>query len=287
MPCASGPSAPASAAGAPLDVARLRAARAGRRIGGVIEYFACLESTNDRARALGLDGAPEGTVVIAERQTRGRGRLGRSWVSPPHVNLYLSVVLRPAVRAAAVPQLALVAGLATCEAVQPWAPAARLKWPNDVVVGGRKLAGMLAELETEGAAARLVILGIGLNVNSGPEDFPPGLRDTAIALREAAGGPVDRVAVAAALLDRLETRYAAYADGGFAALRRAWEALSCLGGRRVRVAEGGQTVEGVVIGLADDGALRVRDAGGTAREVRAGDVTLVGGYAGLGAGEAT
>ena len=262
----------------PFDVAALRSRRADARFGGVVHYADTLESTNDTARELGLGGATEGTVVLAERQTRGRGRLGRSWVSPPHRNLYLSIVLRPAIPTAQAPQLALVVGLATAEAMREWAPALGLKWPNDVVLDGGKLAGILTEMETSGTDVRFVIAGVGLNVNSVADDFPPELRDRAVGLCTAAGHPVDRVAVAAALLARLEARYDEYLARGFAPLRPAWERLSCLSGHRVCVAEGAQQLEGTVAGLTDDGALRLVEAGGRERLVLAGDVTVIGGY---------
>jgi len=263
----------------PLDVAAVRRRRADARVGRDVHYAATLESTNDTARELALAGTADGTVVVAEQQTRGRGRLGRSWESPPYRNLYLSVVLRPAIPAQQAPQLALVAGLATAEAVREWAPAAALKWPNDVVIDGRKVAGILTEMEAVGTDVRFVIVGIGVNVNTVAEDFPPELRDRAVGLCTAAGRAVDRAAVAVALLARLEARSDDFVAGGFAPLRPAWERLSCLGGRRVCVAEGAQRVEGVVAGLTDDGALRLVDAAGVETCVLAGDVTVVGGYA--------
>lgn len=263
----------------PLDVDSVRGRRAGARLGGVVHYVDTLESTNDTARELALGGAGEGTVVIAERQTRGRGRLGRAWASPPHRNLYLSLVLRPRIPAPQAPQLALVVGLATAEAARDWAPAAGLKWPNDVVIGGRKVAGILTEMDASGTDVRFVVAGIGVNLNSASDDFPPELRDRAVGLCSAAGAAVDRAAFTAALLARLETRYDEYLRRGFAALRPAWEQLSCLQGKRVCVAEGARRTEGVVAGLSDEGVLRLVDAAGREVSVLAGDVTVIDGYA--------
>jgi BirA family biotin operon repressor/biotin-[acetyl-CoA-carboxylase] ligase len=262
-----------------LQVDALRRMRASSQLGQTIHYFDSVDSTNTVAQRLAADGAAEGTAVIAETQTRGRGRLGRAWSSPPFRNLYLSIVLRPPIAAAAAPQIALVAGLATTEAARHWAPSAAVKWPNDVVLDGRKLGGILAELESEGEHARCVILGIGVNLNSTAEDFPEDLRDKAIGLCTAAGRPIDRVEFADHLLSRLEETYDLYLRSGFAAIRPLWERRSALTGRHVRIETGRQCVEAVVTGLADDGTLLLRNATGETLHVVAGDVTVVGGYA--------
>ncbi len=263
---------------APLLIDDLRRACAARRLGHTIHYFDRVDSTNTLAHRLAVDGAAEGTVVLAETQTKGRGRLGRTWVSPPNRNLYLSVILRPPVAAAQAPQLTLVAGLAVVEAVRAWAPAAVIKWPNDVLVGGRKLAGILTEMEAEDSRVRFVVLGIGVNLNAEAEDFPPELRDKAGSLCEAAGTPIDRVTFAARLLSQLEGRYDLFLRQGFAAIGPLWEGFSCLSGRSVHIDGSGGSHSGIVIGLAADGALRLRDATGQEIRVVAGDVTVVDGY---------
>jgi BirA family biotin operon repressor/biotin-[acetyl-CoA-carboxylase] ligase len=263
---------------APLAIADLRRARAAARLGHRIEYFDSIESTNTTARHLAARGAAEGTVVIAETQTKGRGRLGRSWASPARCNLYLSVVLRPPLAVAQAPQLTLVAGLAVADAVHAWTPQAAIKWPNDIVIGGRKLAGILTEMEADDEQVRFVILGIGVNVNAAPEDFPDELRDKATALGAAAGAPIDRTAFAARLLAELETAYERYLGEGFRAIRPLWEAHSCLTGQRVQIDGVGQRCAGVVAGIDDDGALRLREDSGRETRVVAGDVTVVGGY---------
>jgi BirA family biotin operon repressor/biotin-[acetyl-CoA-carboxylase] ligase len=262
----------------PLAIDALRRARATARFGHTLHHFASTDSTNTVAHRLALEGAAEGTVVVAETQTKGRGRLGRTWVSPPFRNLYLSIILRPAITAAGAPQIGLVVGVAAAEAVRQWAPGALIKWPNDVLIDGRKVAGVLTEMEVEHDRVRLVIAGIGVNLNMAPEDFPPDVRDRAIALCAVTGAPVDRVAYADRLLSRLEERYDLFLRQGFSAIRPLWEGLSCLTGRQVRIDEGTLRHEGVVLGVADDGTLRLRDAAG--REIRlvAGDVTMVDGY---------
>jgi len=266
------------AAPAPLSIDDLRRARAAARCGHTIEYFDTLESTNTTAAAHARAGASEGTVVIAETQTRGRGRLGRAWVSPPFRNLYLSIVLRPAIPPGDAPRLALVAGLATADAVAEWAPRVALKWPNDVLVDNRKVAGILTEMDADGDHVRFVIAGIGVNLNGTLDDFPAELRDKAGSLAMAVGAPIDRVAFAARVLSCLEARYARFLAHGFAALRSEWNARSCLQGRQVQIDDGGQRHRGIVSGVADDGALCLRDAAGHDVRIVAGEVTVVDGY---------
>jgi len=263
---------------AALRIDDLRRARASARLGHTILYFESIDSTNTAAQRSAADGAAEGTVVIAESQTKGRGRLGRSWVSPPFRNLYLSVVLRPPIAAAAAPQIALVAGVAAVDAARHWAPHAAVKWPNDVVIDGRKLAGILAEMDADAERVRSVIVGIGVNLNTTAADFPSDLRDKAIGLRTAVGHPVDRVDFTDRLLSRLEEHYDLFVRRGFAAIRPLWEARASLTGRGVRIDAPAQQVEGTVIGLGDDGALLLRDAAGTDVRVLVGDVTVEGGY---------
>lgn len=263
----------------PLAIDALRRARAATRFGGTIHYFESVDSTNTVAHRLAAEGATEGTIVIAETQTRGRGRLARSWVSPPFRNLYLSAIMRPPIATPSAPLLGLVAGLATAEAVSHWTPQAAIKWPNDVLIARRKVAGILAEMEADPQHVRFVIAGIGVNLNSSEEDFPTELRDKAVALSAVVGTPIDRVAFTIRLLSRLEERYDQFVRDGFAAIRPLWERLSCLTGRQVQIDSGGQRYAGVVTGLADDGSLQLRDAAGEDIRAVVGDVTVVDGYA--------
>src|SRR5262245_44364102 len=248
-----------------------------RWLGRELRCFAELDSTNTTARELAAAGAAHGTVVIADAQRRGRGRLGRSWASPAGTNLYLSALLRCELPMERLSQISLLAGVATCETVGAWC-AAQIKWPNDVLVGGRKVVGILAEMEGAGAQ-RAVIVGIGVNLNSALEDFPPELRAKAGSLRLASGALVDRAAFTGRLLNNLEVRYEQWRRDGFEPIAAAWRALAPLIGRHIRVQEPGQIVEGTVIDIDDDGALRLRLADGREHRVVAGDVTVLGGYA--------
>lgn len=262
-----------------LDIQKLRAACAGRAIGGTIHFFETIDSTSTCARDLARTGAPEGTTVIAERQTAGRGRLGRTWESPPGRNLYLSLILRPDLPIETVPQITLAAGIATARAARHWVAEAGIKWPNDVLVQGKKVAGLLAEMERPADGGLFVILGIGVNLNLRPDELPEELRSKAAGLAAfTKGGSIDRAEFAARLLDEIEAVYGKFVNGGFAALHDEWNSLSLLNGAEVSIDDGGRLVEGVAAGLAADGTLRVIQPGGIETRVVAGDVTVRGGY---------
>lgn len=236
-----------------------------RPLGVPIRHLASVASTMDAAAAWA--DAPHGAVVVAEAQTAGRGRHGRAWQAAPGASLLFTVVLRPA--AAGVGLVPLAAGLAVAEAVGEWGVDARLKWPNDVRVGGRKLAGVLAETTWSGGAPR-VLLGVGLNVSQ--TDFPPGLRATSLRLES--GQPVARLAPLSPILARLgDALGRAEADpaGLLAAVSARLESV----GETVTVRDpaGGGAVSGTVLGLAPDGALRLATEAGE-RAVYAGEVTL-------------
>ena len=241
-----------------------------------VHWLARVDSTQRVARDLARSGAAEGTAVVAEEQTAGRGRLGRTWHSPPGDNLYCSIVLRPPRAPAEVPQIALVAGLAVADAVQETAgrcPA--IKWPNDVLLDGKKVCGILTEMESEMDRVHHVIAGIGVNLNT--RRFPRELREKASSLLLLTGRPVERAPFTARLLAALEARYGRYLSVGFASVRTEWESYSCLTGTEVRVQGPGGEVAGRVIGLDDDGALRLRGADGRVTRIVAGEVTLRGG----------
>lgn len=244
-----------------------------------VRCVATVDSTQRVARELAHYGAAEGTTVVAEEQTAGRGRLGRTWHSPPGENLYCSIVLRPPLAPAAVPQIALVAGVAVAAAVEEsTGRRPGIKWPNDVLLEGRKVAGILTEMDSELDRVHHVIAGIGVNLNT--RRFPRALRDKASSLLLLTGRPVDRARFTGRMLAALEERYARFLRGGFAAVRPEWEVYSCLTGRDVRVAGPAGEVRGRVLGIADDGALRLQGTEGEELRVVAGEVTLRGGYGG-------
>ncbi len=259
-----------------------RPAEAGRRSGSIgwrVHYFEDLESTQQTAAEMASRSALHGEVVIAERQTAGRGRMGRTWHSPPGVNFYGTFILRPEMPVAEAPLLSLVAGVAVAETMEMVAPRiVALKWPNDIWLGGRKAGGLIAEAVTD-SRHRLVcvLLGIGLNLNLAPEDIPADLRERATSLMAATGRPCDRVELAGQLFSRLDSRYMEAMDGGFAAMRPVWERYSALTGRQVTVLDGQSRIGGTVRGIGPDGALLLEAEGRIVR-ILAGDVSIEGAY---------
>ncbi len=247
-----------------------------RVLGRQVHFFASTDSTNLQAMQLAREGAEEGAAVLANEQTQGRGRLGRSFFSPAGVNLYLSLILRPQIPSSQVSQLTLVAGVAVAETVEKFSglrPA--LKWPNDTLLRGRKVSGVLTEVETQGKKVGFVVVGIGVNLNCPKEVFPRDLQERATSLYIETGEPVDRVAFTAELLQRMEKHYFSFLRQGLAAVHALWESYSCLAGRKVVVEDGGRRIEGRVSGLDQEGALVLEGEEGKRLRVLAGEVTLV------------
>ncbi len=243
-------------------------------LGHVLHCYGEIGSTNDRAKELAEEGAEHGEVVLAEAQTAGRGRRGRSWASPPRKNVYLSVVLRPDLPPARAPELTLVASIAVCDALRQAGVAAGIKWPNDVLASGRKIAGVLTELAAEAERVHWVVVGIGVNVNARLEDLPEEIRGTATSVLIERGQPAPRALFAAACLTALEAWVDVHAEKGFGAIRDAWRERNVTLGREVVVAADGREIAGRAEDIDDGGALLVRGPRGVERVI-AGDVKLV------------
>jgi BirA family biotin operon repressor/biotin-[acetyl-CoA-carboxylase] ligase len=243
-------------------------------LGRELHCYEEIASTSDRAKELAEDGALHGTVVVAETQTAGRGRRGRTWASPPRKNVYLSVVLRPELAAGRAPELTLVASIAVCDALRQAGVEAGIKWPNDVLASGRKIAGILTELAAEPDHVEWMVLGVGVNVNARAEDFPEDVRSEATSILLERGTPAPRALFAAACLTALELWIDRHAEEGFAPIRDAWRERSVTLGREVLVREAGREIAGTAVDIDDRGALLVRTASGMER-VLAGDVVLL------------
>jgi BirA family biotin operon repressor/biotin-[acetyl-CoA-carboxylase] ligase len=243
-----------------------------------IRYFDRTDSTNRVALELARAGVAHGTAVVAEGQTAGRGRLGRSFFSPPYLNLYTSVVLRPRLATAEAPTWILAAACAVADAVAETVDdpdSVEIKWPNDVLLGGLKTSGILMELGAEATRVAFLVLGIGVNLNVERAAFPEEFRALATSLAAHAGRRIDRVAFARRLYTLLERTLDACVQGGFAAVRPRFEARFRMPGRRVRVLElDGSQLAGVALGIDAEGTLRVRRDDGREVRVVAGDVTI-------------
>lgn len=247
------------------------------RFGRSIEGHASIGSTNTRAAAWAREGAPEGSIVVAEHQTAGRGRLGRTWAAEKNENLLFSVVLRPALSADRLGLITVAGALAVAETLDGFAAPLRatIKWPNDVLLRGCKCCGMLLESAFSGQRRGhpdFVVLGIGLNVNQ--DRFPEALSEQAISLKQAARRPIERPPLLAELLGALEQRYQALLRGEAEAIRATYEARLHRHGQSValRTTGHGAAVSGTVRGISDAGALLLETNSGL-QAFHAGDVT--------------
>lgn len=241
-----------------------------RYVGRNLLYVTRTTSTQDVARAEAERDAPEGTAALSEEQTGGRGRLGRSWTSPAGKNLYVTLVMRPPARR--LRALSLVAPLAMAEALEGAAGlSCRIKWPNDVLVGGRKIAGVLIETDLAGEAVKYALVGMGVNVNFDPAAVPE-IADIATSVRRELGRDGSREEVLAALLNAFEARYTEALEGD--AAFRVWRSRLETLGRRVRATVGERVEEGVAEDVDAEGSLLIRRDDGSLATIEAGDVSL-------------
>ena len=245
-------------------------------IGRDIRVFQETTSTSDVIERLARDGVKEGAVVFAESQTKGRGRLGRQWVSPTKAGLWFSVLLRPGLRPHDTTQLVVASATALRRAIETHTGLkAEIKWPNDVLFQGRKLAGILTELSAELDRVKHVVVGIGVNVNLDPGDFPSELRRVATSLKAELGKAVSRPELAVAILRELDLDYERIASGRFAAVADEWEQHCTTLAREVVIRTGQRQLRGRAESLDEDGALLLRTDHGRLERVIGGDVTLV------------
>ena len=244
-------------------------------VGRDIRVFEKTNSTNDVVEKLARDGVGEGVVVFAEAQSQGRGRLGRRWISPPRRGLWFSVLLRPNLRPQAATQLTVAAATALVRAIRDQTGLApEIKWPNDILIRGRKVAGVLTELSAELDHIKYLILGIGVDVNLSASDFPPELRKVATSLRIETGREWHRADLAAAIVRELDADYARICSGQFEDIIEEWQRGCSTLGRRVSIRMADRLVQGQAEALDRDGALLLRTEHGHLERVIGGDVTL-------------
>lgn len=247
----------------------------GMTIGRDIRVFQETTSTNDVADKLGRDGVKQGVVVFAESQTKGRGRLGRAWVSAPGKGLWFSVLLRPPLPPQAATQMTVASATAMCRALrQVSGVRAEIKWPNDILVNERKLCGILTEMTAELDKINYIVLGIGVNVNFAAADFPAELRRIATSLAIETGHNIRRSEVATAILRELDADYGRVCRGRFEEVADEWEANCTTIGRNVEIACGNRVIHGRAESLDPEGALLVRTQHGHLERIIGGDVTL-------------
>lgn len=244
-------------------------------VGRDIRVFQETTSTNDVIEKLARDGVKEGAVVFAESQTKGRGRLGRKWISPTNKGLWFSVLLRPDLRPQAATQLTVAAATALARAIRSQTSMSpEIKWPNDILLRGKKVAGILTELSAELDHVKYLILGIGVDVNLNASEFPAEVRKIATSLKIESGRTVNRADLAAAILDELDSDYARIISGQFESVADEWEEHCTTLGHNVSISIGDRSIQGRAESLDSDGALLLRTQHGRLERIIGGDVTL-------------
>lgn len=251
--------------------------RLGKAPGWSNEVWQSIESTNTRALELARQGAPEGVVVAARLQTAGRGRLGRTWISPEDCGLYFSIVLRPELGTSSLPLLSFAAGVAAVEGIaRNCGMAVQLKWVNDIVFGGKKIGGILAETTSTAAdnkQALAAVIGIGLNLKR-PQALPEDLAVSASWLEDIVNQPIDANQLAAAIIERLESSYSLLLQGNKQELLSLWKHHAVTLGKQIKVVRGAEEFEGMARDIANDGALQVVLPSGETVVVHAADVSI-------------
>ena len=243
-----------------------------QRIGRKIHCYEATDSTMNVAHRLAAAGEPEGTVVAAEGQARGRGRLGRNWASPKGKGIYLSVILRPLLHLSQAAHVTLAAAVSVAQAIQKaTALHPQIKWPNDVLLEGKKVAGVLTELNAELNRVNYLVVGIGINVHGSRAPLPA----SSTSLAEALGRRVDRLGLARTLLAEMDRVYAELLSEGLEPILERWRGFADFLGRRIRVALSGRMVDGQAVDIDASGALLVRTDTGLIEAVSAGDVLVV------------
>ncbi|MBI4972810.1 MAG: biotin--[acetyl-CoA-carboxylase] ligase [Candidatus Omnitrophica bacterium] len=238
-------------------------------IGKKIYYFESVSSTMDIAVKLGMEGSPDGTLVISETQTKGRGRLGRSWLSPKYKGVYLSLILRPKILPAQAPIITLLAAVSICEAIKRITGLeAKIKWPNDILMYQKKLGGILTELNAETDELRFAVIGLGLNVNNDKK----ALLTSATSLKEQKKENINRLDLLQEILRRIEANYLLFQGKGPQPIIEQWREYNITLGRRVKVISHKELREGEAIDIDIDGGLLLRQDSGLTEKIMAGDV---------------
>ncbi|WP_400163752.1 biotin--[acetyl-CoA-carboxylase] ligase [Brevibacillus sp. TJ4] len=256
-----------------LSAAEVMAGLGTERIGQLVYDYDEVISTQPIAHEAAAKGAPEGTIVLAEQQTGGKGRLGRQWHSPKHSGIWMSLIIRPVIPLPKTPQMTLLTAVCMARSIrEETGLPVKIKWPNDLFVGDKKVCGILTELNAEADRVHYLVIGIGINVNSEESDFPPELAGIATSLRIESGGKVNRLQLLQRFCRNFEQTYDEYLAHGFQPIREEWEALSYTIGRWVKVETVSQKLEGRAIGLDDEGVLLVEDEAGLRHKVYSADV---------------
>ncbi|MEJ8544831.1 biotin--[acetyl-CoA-carboxylase] ligase [Brevibacillus borstelensis] len=256
-----------------LSAEEVKAGLATYRIGQHVLAYDTVLSTQPLAHEAAAKGAPEGTLVIAEQQTGGKGRLGRPWHSPKGTGIWMSLIIRPEIPLPKTPQMTLLAAVALAKTMwEETGVEIKIKWPNDIFIGDKKVSGVLTELNAESDRVNYLVIGMGINANLEQKDIPPELSSIATSLRIEAGKPIKRVAFIRRFCENFEREYDHYLQEGFERVKAEWEQHSYTIGKWITVSTIQQTLEGRAIGLDEEGVLILEDASGKRHKVYSADV---------------
>nr|WP_249310341.1 biotin--[acetyl-CoA-carboxylase] ligase [Bacillus sp. FJAT-49736] len=244
-------------------------------LGKSIHYFESTDSTQKIAHRLAQDGCPHGTLVIAEEQTNGRGRLARNWHSPKYTGIWMSLVLRPTLPPGKAPQFTLIAAVAVSQAIEDICGISPdIKWPNDLLLNGKKITGILTELQADSDKINAIIMGIGMNVNQKKDDFPLELQQVATSLSIESGKEISRSDLVKRILEKLEKYYLLYLEQGFAPLKLLWESYAVSLGKDIVARTISGNISGKALGITDDGVLKIQDNTGKIHEIYSADIEI-------------
>ena len=245
-------------------------------MGRDIVWLGMVDSTNSFAMELADKGASHGTIVIADRQTKGRGRMGRTWISPSGGNIYMSVILAPPMELAQATLLTIMAGVACCRALRNTTGLpVEIKWPNDLMVAHKKLGGILTEIKSSGDTILYAVMGIGINVNAELRNFPPEVRSAATSVRNEMGKTESRAFLMAEILNELDRWHHVFVQKGKEKLLNEWRELTSMMGRPVQVTMGEEIVKGLALDVDDEGMLIVKLPSGTLRRITFGELVVL------------
>ncbi|WP_153720252.1 biotin--[acetyl-CoA-carboxylase] ligase [Sporosarcina cascadiensis] len=245
------------------------------RYGCHIQHFSTCPTTQTIAHEKAQGGAVDGTLIISEEQTAGKGRLARPWASNAGRGIWMSLIIRPKLAPQQAPQLTLVAAVAIVRAIEDVAEIQPvIKWPNDILLNGKKVTGILTELQADPDRVKAIILGIGLNANQEPKDFPDELQAIATSLKIETGIHIDRAKLVAKILQYLEHYTTLYVEKGFAPIKLLWESYATITGKRITARMVNETVEGTALGISSEGMLELKLDDGTVRGIYSADIEI-------------
>nr|WP_263325926.1 biotin--[acetyl-CoA-carboxylase] ligase [Neobacillus sp. Marseille-Q6967] len=244
-------------------------------IGKNIHYEESVESTQKIAHRVSYEDAPEGTVIIAEEQRSGRGRMDRKWHSPKYTGIWMSLILRPNIPLSKAPQLTLLAAVAIVQAIEEHSDLTpEIKWPNDILINGKKVTGILTELQAEADRINSVIIGIGMNVNQTKEDFPDDLQEIATSLTIEKGETISRAELIRLIFFKLETLYLLFLEKGFKPIKLLWESYAISIGKQITARTVLTTIVGKAMGITEEGVLKIEDENGVIHHVYSADIEI-------------